>query len=460
VFFDFDKDHVKNHFEDELVTELNEIGVSNVISIEISGHTDSKGSKEYNVDLANRRNANVKEVLPETLNSKISESAHGELKPFAGDDYIDDKREGNNRRVEVLIKYHCGNMGNTVIEAPLTQQEQDQQQLDNFIASNTPAPHIVSFNCIEPQEVQTEEGTLILIPANSFVRADGTTPEEVRMEVREYYDLLSIISGDLTMSTTSGDQLETAGMVYLNATDENGNKLKLAKPLVIGVPYSDETGVKEGMQLYDAYETDEGIKWQLSQVPDFQNPSSLDMNSINLNQPKAMWIDTSGLNIIEQQMAAAAIERLTGKKTPILTDENVDTASINKASEMDRYFFNVTSMGYVNCDRSALKGMGGPDITVKMQRDESYKGAEMTYLIFKDINSVADPDLSLQTKNIATFSKIPEGLDVILISLVVKNGDMFLCKKATTSSVQIIIPVYEAVSEDECKARINGLIQL
>ncbi|MCB9198642.1 MAG: OmpA family protein, partial [Flavobacteriales bacterium] len=177
VFFDFDKDNVKAQYEDELLDEIDAIGVDNITSIEISGHTDSKGSIEYNIDLANRRNKNVKEILPNSLIGILKENAHGELKPFEGATYKDDKRYQNNRRVEVLIKYVCG--GTDIENTPqsIAQREKDQQQLNAFLASNEPITEVITFDNKEDQLLKTDQGTTLFVPANSFINSDGTVPE-------------------------------------------------------------------------------------------------------------------------------------------------------------------------------------------------------------------------------------------------------------------------------------------
>ncbi len=77
----------------------------------ISGHTDSKGSEEYNQKLSEKRAESVKKWLIENagVNPKIIEiSGYGESRPVAPNTNPDgsDNPEGRqkNRRVEIVIK--------------------------------------------------------------------------------------------------------------------------------------------------------------------------------------------------------------------------------------------------------------------------------------------------------------------------------------------------------------------
>ena len=459
VFFDFDKDIVKSKYQVQLQSAIDSIGIANITHIEISGHTDSKGSIDYNIDLANRRKDNVKVLIPKLVLDVLIENSFGELRPFKNADYEDNKKIQNNRRVEVLIKFKCDKVIIKNIHN-LTQKEKDQIQLEEIKASFSPQPNTFEITNFEEQKIETPNGTLLIIPSQSFVRNDGSSPDKVYIYITEFYDILSIISSDLTTYTSNGELLETAGMVNLKATDKDGNLLELSNPLVIGFPYQKGTLSKDGMQLYDGQKTDNGITWNLSQLPNYQNPADIDMSKIKLNRPNKVLMDTTYNNIFEKSMAEQALSILTGRTPIALTGADIDTSEINKVSEYGRYFHNVTNLGFVNCDRSALKGLGGNIIKVQIQRNNEAKGAEITFLVFKDINSLANPDFTPNDSDLIVFSKIPEGLDVIFVSLVVNNGEIYFCKKELITSNKIETPTYQIVSEEEYKQSVKNLIKL
>lgn len=72
-------------------------------TVQINGHTDSKGSDQYNLELSNKR-ANVvmnylKQKSPSTI--KFEPKGFGEIQPIASNDTLDGRQK--NRRVEIVI---------------------------------------------------------------------------------------------------------------------------------------------------------------------------------------------------------------------------------------------------------------------------------------------------------------------------------------------------------------------
>jgi OmpA-OmpF porin, OOP family len=109
VFFDFDKYDLRP----ESYTELNRVVMFlneyPAIEIEMSAHTDSKGSDDYNTTLSHNRAKSVMEhiVSKGIAASRIVSKGYGETKPVAGNTHADgsDNPEGRqlNRRVEFMI---------------------------------------------------------------------------------------------------------------------------------------------------------------------------------------------------------------------------------------------------------------------------------------------------------------------------------------------------------------------
>ena len=103
VFFDFDKFNLRSESFvelDRVVTLLNE---NPNIEIEMSAHTDSRGSDEYNFTLSDNRAKSVMDyILSKGIaKSRITSKGYGETKPVATND-TDEGRQLN-RRVEFKI---------------------------------------------------------------------------------------------------------------------------------------------------------------------------------------------------------------------------------------------------------------------------------------------------------------------------------------------------------------------
>jgi OOP family OmpA-OmpF porin len=110
TLFEFDKYNLKPTGKaklDELVTDMRQFDVN---SIGVAGHTDSKGTEEYNQGLSERRAATVKNFLVSqgVDPALITAEGRGELKPVAPNTLPNgrDNPEGRaqNRRVEIKVE--------------------------------------------------------------------------------------------------------------------------------------------------------------------------------------------------------------------------------------------------------------------------------------------------------------------------------------------------------------------
>jgi OOP family OmpA-OmpF porin len=103
VFFDFDKWDLRSESFIELNRVVKLMNENPAIEIEMSAHTDSRGSDEYNFKLSDNRAKSVMEyIISKGIDrSRITSHGYGETKPVATND-TDDGRQLN-RRVEFTI---------------------------------------------------------------------------------------------------------------------------------------------------------------------------------------------------------------------------------------------------------------------------------------------------------------------------------------------------------------------
>jgi outer membrane protein OmpA-like peptidoglycan-associated protein len=103
IYFDFDKTTLKK----ESFTELNKVveflKQNSTVEIEIAGHTDNKGSDDYNANLSQGRSQSVVDYLISQGIEAFRLTAHGygESKPIDTNDT--DAGRANNRRVEFTV---------------------------------------------------------------------------------------------------------------------------------------------------------------------------------------------------------------------------------------------------------------------------------------------------------------------------------------------------------------------
>jgi outer membrane protein OmpA-like peptidoglycan-associated protein len=104
VYFDFDKATLKPSSYVEINKIYQMLSENSGMEVEIAGHTDNIGDKEYNYDLSHRRAQAVVDVLKSRGidSSRIKAVGYGEDRPLASND---DEREGRelNRRVEFEV---------------------------------------------------------------------------------------------------------------------------------------------------------------------------------------------------------------------------------------------------------------------------------------------------------------------------------------------------------------------
>ncbi len=103
IFFDLDKATLRDASKAELERLIKMLEKHSGIKIEISGHTDSQGSKAYNQDLSQRRAKSVVDHLVEHGISKdrLEAKGYGETKPIATNDTEEGRQK--NRRTEFKV---------------------------------------------------------------------------------------------------------------------------------------------------------------------------------------------------------------------------------------------------------------------------------------------------------------------------------------------------------------------
>jgi OmpA-OmpF porin, OOP family len=103
IYFDFDKTTLKSESFIELNKVVDFLKQNAKVSIEISGHTDSKGSDTYNENLSQGRSQSVVDYLVSQGidSSRLQAHGYGEAKPI--DSNETEEGRANNRRVEFTV---------------------------------------------------------------------------------------------------------------------------------------------------------------------------------------------------------------------------------------------------------------------------------------------------------------------------------------------------------------------
>lgn len=103
IYFDFDKTTLKRESFPELNKVVDFLKVNPNIEVEIAGHTDNKGSDDYNINLSQGRSQSVVDyIVSQGIDSwRLSAHGYGEGKPVDTNDT--DVGRSVNRRVEFTV---------------------------------------------------------------------------------------------------------------------------------------------------------------------------------------------------------------------------------------------------------------------------------------------------------------------------------------------------------------------
>lgn len=103
IYFDFDKTTLKSESYAELNKVVDFLKRNASVEIEIAGHTDSKGSDDYNINLSQGRSQSVVDyIISQGIEDyRLTARGYGEGKPVDTNDT--DLGRATNRRVEFTV---------------------------------------------------------------------------------------------------------------------------------------------------------------------------------------------------------------------------------------------------------------------------------------------------------------------------------------------------------------------
>jgi len=102
VYFDFDSSEIKGEGTDIVAAHAKYLATNPTTRVRLEGHTDERGSREYNIGLGERRAQSVRRalLLQGAGDAQISTVSYGEERPaVAGHD---EAAWAKNRRVEII----------------------------------------------------------------------------------------------------------------------------------------------------------------------------------------------------------------------------------------------------------------------------------------------------------------------------------------------------------------------
>ncbi len=104
VYFEFDRSEIRSDFNDILIAHGQYLASNPRASLRLEGHTDERGSREYNIGLGERRAQAVRSflLLQGASADQITTVSYGEERPAAFGS--NDEAWALNRRVELVYR--------------------------------------------------------------------------------------------------------------------------------------------------------------------------------------------------------------------------------------------------------------------------------------------------------------------------------------------------------------------
>ena len=190
--------------------------------------------------------------------AKITVDYKGEIAPLNQNKNKEEKRI--NRRVEIIW------------EKPQIAEE-DADNIQDLYALLTQEKQTFCINPNRDTLLHLEQGTIINVPAHIF---NTTTDACVEFSVKEIYKYSDMLLENLA-TTSNGKLLETGGMVYTEAKDENGNTLQIksGKSFTIMLPTDN---ARDDMGLF--YGERDPHTQEMNWLPSWKSKAMYDVNGI------------------------------------------------------------------------------------------------------------------------------------------------------------------------------------
>jgi len=103
IRFEYDSSEIKPEYAPVIAAQGKRLSADRHAAVRLEGHTDERGSAEYNVALGERRAQAVKKalLLQGAVETQLSTVSYGEERPVA--DGHDEAAWSQNRRVEIIL---------------------------------------------------------------------------------------------------------------------------------------------------------------------------------------------------------------------------------------------------------------------------------------------------------------------------------------------------------------------
>ena len=436
VYFDFDKSELKAEGRSALMNLPRQATCNYVVA----GHTDSRGTNDYNQSLSENRMEEVRLFLLDNgfPAAQIESQFFGEEQPWRLGE--DEESWRMNRRVDVLCT--CPDEEPPAVEAPI------EEFVDELLAMLDARPDTYFVKADRDTVLYLRKGGILSLSAGCFEVASPDAEIEIR--VKEYYTLSDMVLGNL--NTRWRDKpLESGGMAWIEVfADGKSTDLKPGAEYELRIPTEE---VKADMGLW--YGTS-GSANDLGWLP--TGPIGGGFNGSGNLAPR-LGVKIPGkfklfMHRMFNRSQWAYWQRVIKEQEAIEEGVPEDVEDIKDVNEsvVKYYVLTPQRFGYINCDRYMNSGRK----LVAVKTSLEMRSNVTAQLIIPSDKSIMPAYLMNQKIG---FPNIPAGKSCELVAFKVEDGDYFLGRKSFSADGEgeVEIEEWEQLDVEGLKARIKEL---
>lgn len=300
-----------------------------------------------------------------------------------------------------LVLFSC-NSENEQENGHTTQDKDTTSVLSVYNAGAERKVQTFEINTSKQQIIKGEQGTVVTFPPGCFGKIQG----KVKIELIECYSIQDMMFNGLSTQTTDGKLLESDGMIYLNALNEKGDTLKI-KHGKVSVKMPTEQ-VKEEIQIFEGVEKYNAVTWNLS-----NEKTIINQQNVNHDTKTPIESETKEITYLSEKDSILQTQPKTGQ-SQIGIDKKI------KNEFLVNYVFNITKMGWINCDRF-IEGENKDLFVIVGEGQENVS----LYLVLDKLNSNVMPRNPKAVNGKFEFRNIPVKESFTLVALATKGDKIY-----------------------------------
>jgi len=376
-------------------------------TIRIVGFADTTGNNKFNLDLSKRRAISIKDYIVKKgiAATSIKIDYKGETNDVSTDNFY-------NRRVEIY----------------LMTKEKEIKTFTEFVNSMKPSRQNYKFQSYSDLRIEGKKGTVIKIPANSFMLQDGKPANgELQLVLTEYYDIKDFFSEKLT-TISDGNLLSSGGMVNINAY-KDGKELQLYKDAEIELAFP-KSGENRFFTFYGERAKDGAMNWVLDKkLYERARKKAEDIYGATFS------VTGDSLVVTDKKTARERNKRVNlnpiTKTLVVLTEKDKvdiekyyqEQEKINTARSKYYNILSSSKMRFINCD-AYMRETSMVIVNYKVEIENEDLNILTAVLLLKKTNSIMTFS-NITNKEMNLMARLPINQDIELLVMGMKDSTLF-----------------------------------